>query len=301
MKIVLIGATGFIGKHLVKALAAEHELFLVHRGKHPIEGHPSIITDRKDLLQFREKFANIGPDLVIDLIPYFAQDAWDVVHTFRGITEKVIAISSGDVYRSYEIFKNHLSPTLPGPAKESDALRQQLFPYRGLEKDNYLFEHYDKILVEQIYLAQSYFEVTILRLGALYGAYDSQRKLAEYITPMRQKAPVIQIDPQKAQWKWTRAYIRDVVYAIQLVLQNPEQSNHEIFNMGELNTLTQIELIQVLQDLTEWQGKVEFAPNPDFNYQQHLLMDTQKIRTTLGFQEQFSLEEGLMEVLEWET
>ena len=305
MKILIIGGTGFIGEHLVRELKHDHEIFLFHRGhsKDKIVGTQSIIAHRRELPKFRKNFEEIQPDLVIDLIPYFAQDAWDVLRSFRQICSKVIVISSGDVYRAYEIFKDNLQEIISGALSEESELRSKLFPYRGSQPDNYLFQHYDKILVENIMLQQKEFDYTILRLGALYGEYDRQRKLKEHLEPMLNGKSKIQIPKEKAHWRWTRAYVGNVVKGIKLVLEKETESKNQIYNLGYTKALSQLELLQKLKTLTHWTGSIELldeASEEGFNYKQHLILDSFKIRRDLGFVENYTLAESLGNTINFE-
>lgn len=304
MKILIIGGTGFIGRHLVEGLKDQYELIVLHRGNSSTgASYTSIQADRRELPSLRKTFERLKPDVVIDLIPYFAQDAWNVIHTFRQISRSVIALSSGDVYRSYEVFKNNLEALNTIPSDEEDQLRLHLFPYRGTDKNNFLLEHYDKILVEKILQCQKELDTTILRLGAVYGAFDSQRKLEEYIQPMISGQPKIAINEAKAHWKWTRVFVKDVVQAIRLAIERSKVARHQVFNVGERVALTQLELIEKLKELTQWEGQIEVVQEPspeNFNYAQHILPNTDKIRDTLNYAEQFSLEEGLAEAIAFE-
>ena len=303
MKILVIGGTGFIGRHLVYEMKNHHEVIVLHRGSiSEDDGYTSIKVDRRDLPFLRKTFEKINPEIIIDLIPYFAQDAWDMLNAFRGVSQRIIALSSGDAYRNYEIFKDNLGTVNRGPSKEEDALRQQLFPYRGINKEDFLLEHYDKILVEKVLQSQNEINVTILRLGAVYGAFDSQRKLKEYIQPMIQQKPRITIYQEKANWKWTRVFVKDVVQAIMLSIESNELSGHEIFNVGESTALSQIDLLKKLKEIAKWNGEIEVGDesSENFNYQQHLLLNTDKIRQLLGYRERFSLEERLSEAIAFE-
>lgn len=303
MKILIIGGTGFIGKHLVNHLKDEHKLLLIHRGKESGESSfESIITDRSKIPSLKNIFEAERPDIVIDLIPYFAQDAWDVINTFRGISQKIIVLSSGDVYRNYEVFKDNLATENLLASKEYSPLRAKLFPYRGIDKENQLFENYDKILVEKIYQSQDDIGTTILRLGAVYGAFDSQRKLKEYIQPMINAEDIVTINAKKAKWKWTRVFVEEVCQAIKLSIDNEQSSRNEIFNVGERIALSQIELLEKIKEITKWDGKIEVTNDHDesFNYKQDLVLNTEKIRNVLGYEEKFDLEEGLNRAIQFE-
>ncbi len=306
MKVLIIGGTGFIGRHLTEELKDSCELILLHRGNQAgISELPyqSVIADRRALPTIREKLQKLQPEIVIDLIPYFAQDAWDVINTFRQISRRVIALSSGDVYRSYEIFKDNLEDIMVRSSNEEDRLRQNLFPYRNVDKENFLLENYDKILVENLLKSEKELATTILRLGAVYGAFDSQRKLKEYLAPMLNRENEIVLGEIKATWKWTRVFVKEVVKTIRLVIENEEASRNEIFNVGEKEALSQIELITKLKELSGWNGTIRINEEENkemYNYEQHLLLNTDKIRSKLRYREKFSLEEGLKEAIDFE-
>ncbi len=304
MRILLLGGTGFIGSNLQEALKEEHELMLFHRGnKETHTAFESIVGDRKDLRNYRTRFAKMQPDLVIDLISYFSEDALSLVDTFKQITNKVLLISSGDVYRSYEIFKDKEKAIMAKAFTEEDALRTRLYPYRGIDPKDYLLEHYDKIVVENIVRGQSEFDWTILRLGALFGEYDTQRKLKDYIQPMLKGEKRIRIDSKKVNWRWTRAYIKNVVHGIRLVMANEVESKNEIFNIGNRKAYKEIELLHQLQAMTNWKGAIEIVDGLEketYNYEQDLILNTDKIRQKLGYSEIINFEEGLRSTIQYE-
>ena len=107
MKILVIGGTNFIGPPVVRRLhAMGHEVTLFHRGK-TTANLPKEVNyiqgDRKNLADYQSQFAKIAPQVVLDMIPYTEQDVRDLVNTFKGISERIVAISSQDVYRAYNV------------------------------------------------------------------------------------------------------------------------------------------------------------------------------------------------------
>ena len=106
MRIVVIGGTGFIGAHVLERLALEHEVTVLHRGKHnprlpaPVR---RISGDRDKRTEHATEFKRLSPDVVLDMISGDERQARAVVDAFRGIACRLVTISSMDVYRSYEI------------------------------------------------------------------------------------------------------------------------------------------------------------------------------------------------------
>ena len=101
MNILIIGGTGFIGSQVVKILAEKgNDVTVFHRGNTKTE-HKEILGERKNLTNFKDEFEKLKPQIVIDVINYTEQDATHLMQTFRGIAERVVALSSQDVYRAF--------------------------------------------------------------------------------------------------------------------------------------------------------------------------------------------------------
>ncbi len=128
MKILVIGGTGFIGMPVVERLVhARHDVTIFHRGTTnadlpPVVRH--IFGNRQQLSNFTQEFAQLSPQVVLDMTPYVEQDAVVVMQTFRGIAERVVAISSQDVYRTYGILwrRENTEPNVT-PINEDAPLR----------------------------------------------------------------------------------------------------------------------------------------------------------------------------------
>jgi nucleoside-diphosphate-sugar epimerase len=107
MKILIIGGTNFIGPVVIRQLVAmQHQVTVFHRGQTSADLPASvnhILGDRHSLLNYRSEFEQLAPDVVLDLIPYTQADSQGVVETFKGIVDRVVGISSQDVYRARDI------------------------------------------------------------------------------------------------------------------------------------------------------------------------------------------------------
>jgi nucleoside-diphosphate-sugar epimerase len=79
MRMLVIGGTGFIGAHVLNNLHDEgHELMVFHRGQ-TNNSLPStiqeILSERRSLPSFAERFRRFAPQVVLDVIPYSEQAA----------------------------------------------------------------------------------------------------------------------------------------------------------------------------------------------------------------------------------
>ena len=317
--ILLIGGTGFIGRHLIELLNKNnHQLIVFSRNAPAFDLPPGVITiqgNRMHLKQYRKQFEMFKPDVVVDLIPYTLQDAEGLLETFQGITPHIVALSSGDVYQAYDVFHGKDGQLMNGELEENSVLRTQMFPYRTPGQFNDWLYDYEKIQVEQTLVGNGGIDVTILRLAALYGEYDRQKKLSAYIQPMLQDEGEILIPEHKASWRWTRAYVKDVVLAIELAIEK-EAARNEIFNVGSKKTYSQFEIIELLKAITGWKGEIvtikqniisdmpddfeEELTKDEYNYAQHIVLSSQKIRDVLGYKEAYPYIVGLDRTIAYE-
>lgn len=197
MKILAIGATGFAGSRVTRQLIAQgHQVALFHRGNTTARDLDSIVHfygTRNQLPNFKAQFEQFAPDVVLDIIPFTEAQAQDVVQVLGGFTQRIVAISSGDVYRNYEGLQGQgKHPPDPVPLAEDAPLRETRYPYRDLEGLDFEFKQdYDKILVEQVLMQHPDIYCTILRLPAMYGAGDRQHRFLPYLQQMFDQHPIL--------------------------------------------------------------------------------------------------------------
>jgi nucleoside-diphosphate-sugar epimerase len=243
------------------------------------------LADKKDIIHYRKNFLSFNPDVVIDVIAYTAQDAWNLIQALKGVTNNLLLLSSGDVYGAYDVFHRNLPDIDNSPLTEKSSLRRRLYPYRpdGIDQHDDLLYNYEKILVENI-IQREIYNAIILRLPAVFGPEDKQQKLSEYIVPMITNQPSISISSKKANWIWTRSYVENVAFAIFLAATSQGVKN-EIFNVGAIN-LKEIELVRKLKELTGWEGEIILKGDLEeiYNYSQNIQMEDSKIRRVLNYE-----------------
>jgi nucleoside-diphosphate-sugar epimerase len=315
MRVLIIGGTSFIGPHVVKLLCSlGHQVTVFHRGQ-TNEALPDTVNhifgDRKNIIKFSEDFKSFSPDVVLDMIPSSKEDAKLVVNTFKNITQRVVAISSQDVYRAYGLVREFEFGDLELiPIYEQSDLRQRLYPYQDSSKDKHDWTNtYDKILVEQVIMGDSDIAGTILRLPAVYGPLDNQHRFFSYLNlkRMMDKRPHIFMDESFAQWRWTHAYVENVAFAITLAVVD-NRSSGKIYNVGDPITLSMHELVKEIGEKINWHGEIILLPKnvlPELlrfplDTKQQLVTDSKLIRQELNFHEIVSWEEGLHRTIEWE-
>lgn len=312
MRVLVLGGTGFVGPPVVKRLRETgHEVLLFHRGRTEHAPHDAshaqevehVHGDRADLASFAARFERFAPEVVLDMFPYSEEDARAVMETFRGVAGRVVALSSGDVYRAYGVLGGmETGPPEPVPLGEGSPLREELFPYRGKIEG---MEDYEKILVERAVMGDSELAGTVLRLPMVYGPGDSQHRLFGYLKRMDDARPAILLEEGFAGWRWSRGYVEDVAEAIALA---DERAAGRVYNVGEVEALTEAEWVREIGRAAGWYGEVVAVNGgrlpegmrPGLNTDQHLTYDTDRLRGELGYREPVGREEGLRRTVAWE-
>jgi nucleoside-diphosphate-sugar epimerase len=303
MRVLIIGGTRFTGPETVRLLLDRgQEVTVFHRGKSNdprMKGASEILGDIKDLKHFRDRFLEMKPEVVVNMICYTAQDASDFVSVVRGLTGRVVVVSSADVYLAFgRLHKTEPGPLQPMPLIETSALR---------ETDRPGGPEYDKISVERIVMGNPDTRGTILRFPAVYGPKDPLHRLHGYLKRFDDNRPAILLDEGMAQWRWSRGYADNVGLATALAVMD-ERSAGEIYNVAEPVVFTEADWVRMVAHAAGWEGEVVVVPKDqlpphlgfDIDTDQHYVLDTTKIRTELGYKEAVSHDEALAKTIAWE-
>jgi nucleoside-diphosphate-sugar epimerase len=313
MRILVIGGTRFIGPPVVRCLIdAGHSVTVFHRGQTEADLPAAvrhIYGDRRDLAAFTDQFRELQPQVLLDMIAYTEQDALDVVRAFKGLAQRVVALSSADVYRAYGcLLRLQSGPPDAIPLAEDAPLRDALYPYRAQATgpDDFAYD-YEKILVERVIMGDADLPSTILRLPAVYGPGDFRHRLFGYVKRMDDGRPAILLEEAHARWRWARGYVESVASAIALAVAD-ERARGRIYNVGERDALTEAEWVNNIGQAVGWKGEVIAVPKDllpaqmvsDYALEHHLAVDTSRIRAELGYSEEVSRADALRQTVDWE-
>src|SRR6202165_633425 len=318
MRILIIGGTNFMGPFVVQSLDAQgHNVTIFERRRITTPLLPDrvkeILGDRHPLADVADILRKTEPEIVLDMIPGIEQDGRDIMSVFKGVARRVVSISSQDVYRAFGRGNHKESgPVDPLTITEDSPLRENLYPYRGetmrREDDPQKWhDDYDKILVERIVMSDPDLPGTILRLPMVYGPGDYQHRMFAFLKRMDDQRPAILLDEVEAEWKWTHGYVENVAAAIALAVTDERAAGH-IYNVGEPFTFTMAEWISKIGEAAGWQGKIVTIPQGrlpkplrwDINAEQHIVVDTSRIRQELGYKEHIDIDEAIRRTVAWE-
>lgn len=308
-----MGGTGFIGRRVVGQLANQgHTLAVFHRGQTTADLHPTvthILGDRQNLSAQVANFGRFAPDVVLDMFPYTREDAALVVGTFRSIANRVVAVSSMDVYRAYGRFcRVEDGPPDLQAFSEDAPLRSTLYLHRASAKHaSELAYNYEKVLVEQVVMGDAKLPGTVLRLPQIYGPGDPQHRLFELLKRMIDGRSFILLEEGRAQWRWTRGYVENVAAAIALAVTDGRAAGR-IYNVGDREAFTELDWVERVGRSVGWRGAIKVIPRamlPEhlalpYDWSHHLAADTSRIRNELGYDESISADEALRRAVVWE-
>jgi nucleoside-diphosphate-sugar epimerase len=163
--------------------------------------------------------------------PMTEAHAEGLVATFGGLVERVVIVSSSDVYRACgRLNLTEPGPPDPVPLTEDAPKREKLYADRSAKPHDRAesLDRYDKILVERAVTAEPRFATAILRLGMVHGPRSYRH--FPYLKRMDDGRPAIILAGSWARWHGTLAYSEDVGVAIALATMRPDAGGP--YNVG---------------------------------------------------------------------
>lgn len=138
-----------------------------------------------------------------------------------------------------------------------------------------------------------------MRLFSVYGPKESTKKeYANMVTQflwdmMEDKAPVIYGDGSQSR---DFVYVKDVVRALRLAMDSGYNGH---LNVGTGEAYSFNDVVRMLNDKMGTDIQPDYVENPIKNYVAHTLADTAKAENVLGFEAEYTLEEGMDELLKY--
>lgn len=283
MRILVVGGTNFIGPRVVRNLVREgHDVTVYHRGETESKLLADVQHIRSDhasmpVVKFPDAVTDLKPEVVVHMIPMGEADARAAVAAFTGVSQRIVGISSGDVYRAYGVFNgSEPGPVQVMPLTEDSELRTVLYPYRSSVAPQDWKYDYDKILMERTLLCDDKTSATILRLPKVYGPAKGHGLDHLYQAAGHPK------------WKWTHGFVDNVAHAISLAATHPAAAG-QVFNVGEQATPTIEERLSLMPAAPDSHSAIP----KNLNFNQSMVLDSSRIREVLGFEEIVPYEEGI--------
>ena len=160
MRFVVIGGKGGIGAWVVRRVSEPgHQVTVLHRGWTESDLPPGVVH------------------AAIHMYAMSGKDSEHFVEVLGGRAERLLAASSGDVYRAYSVIHRREPAAMdPSPLNEDSPVRTVLHLYPEVPE-------YDKIPVERVVMRAGEANC-VLRLPAVYGPGDSHHRAGAWLKQM---------------------------------------------------------------------------------------------------------------------
>ena len=148
---------------------------------------------------------------------------------------------------------------------------------------------------------------TLLRLPLIYGESDFLHRLHGDLRRMDDRRPAIIVQENMAGWRWSRGYVENMAEAIALAVDKNKAAGR-IYNVADSTALSTVDWIKAIGKAAGWRGKVVTVPREQLpeemrtyiEAEQHLVVDTKRIRSELGYKDVVSQQEALTRSIAWE-
>ncbi len=316
MRFLLIGGNGFIGRFVAAQLIQRrHAVMMFHRGTKPSPaGAEELHGDRNQITASANELKRFAPDVVIDLTLSSAPQAEELMNIFRGATQRVVMLSSMDVYRAVGIMHGtETGPLQELPLTEDSELRRSLHPYSPESTQllrkifSWVTDDYDKIPAERVVMNDRDLPGTVLRLPMVYGPGDPLHRFYPVVKRITDKRPHVIFPEAVAVWRSPRGYVENVAAAIVLAATDVRAARH-IYNVCEQPSFSELEWARKIATAMMWDGDFVVLPverTPQHlqkpgNAAQHWTASAARIRHELGYQEPVAIEEAIRRTISWE-
>ncbi|HKP53419.1 MAG TPA: NAD-dependent epimerase/dehydratase family protein [Chloroflexia bacterium] len=299
---VITGATGFVGANLARRLLREgHEVhLLVRRDNNPwrieeiradVQMHEISFGDREALTRV---MGMIRPDWVFHLAAHGAY-SWqtDLDSIVQTNIVGTINLVEASLSAGFEAFVNTGSSSEYGYKDHAPTEREWIEPnsyYAVAKASATLFCRYT---------AQSQnANITTLRLYSVYGPYEEPARLvpALIMSGLQGKLPPL-VNPDIAR---DYVFMEDVLDAYLLAATKPGQELGAVYNVGTGTQTKLSEIVEVSRRLMGISTEPEWGSMPQRGWDTNVwVADSRKLRTELGWQPRYTLDQGLSLTIEW--
>jgi nucleoside-diphosphate-sugar epimerase len=305
-KILILGATGFVGRNLAERLYKEGYTNLRNHGfTRKLEGFgESVQGDLRD-----DKFVE---EIMkgVDVVYHCAASTSNAVDTIYApllhVTPNVIinALTMEKAYKEGVKKFVFLSSSTIYPESGERAVCETDNIYESIYKTYYpvgwmkryaevLCKMYSEILINPM-------QTIIVRPANLYGPHDKYDLDKCHVTPASIIKVATRLDPIPVWGDGTEIrdllYVEDFCEALQLIMEKEQQ--HEIYNVGSNAGYSVNEVIGYLKEIEGLESPIDYVNNKAPMIPTRLI-DSFKVYDKLGWSARTSIKEGLEKTLNW--
>ena len=303
-KIMILGATGFIGKNIALYFSKKFKIKATYNKKVPFKNNNIqwIKCDLKSTKQINNLFNNV--DIVINAaaVTSGVKDIIDRPHIHVNDNGLMNINILKEIFKNNNI-KHYIFFSCTVMYQSSNRKQdEQKFNYQIIDK--YFGVGWTKVYIEKLCKFYSNFlntKFTMIRHSNIYGPYDKfdlekSHVLGATISKVMKAEKEITI--------WGRGneirdflYISDLIKFVELVIKK-QKKKYEIYNCGSETGIKILDLAKLIIKITGRSIKIKrnvTAPTIKFN----LVVDCKKAKNEIGWKSKVSLSEGIKKTLIW--
>jgi len=306
-KIVLVtGGTGFVGTHIVQELLEQEAKVRV-----PIHNRSLVIKDGNIETIQADLTNNQDCMLAVEGVDYIfhaagavaaagvtAGNPMSAITTNLVLTVRMLEAAWAAGVKRFLIFSSSTGyPAKEHPVKEEEfwagQTHQVYFGYGWMRR-------YLERLAEFV-ASKSDMKIAIVRPTAVYGRFDNFDPVTSHVVPALIRKAVERLDPYEVWGSGEEVrdflHVRDLARGCLLMLE--KHAVCDPVNIGYGKTVTIKEVVQLILDTADYKdAKVVFNTSKPTAIP-FRMVDTSKAKSTLGFEPEISLEEGLHDTVQW--
>lgn len=299
-KIIITGATGFLGRHVMPVLIDKY-------GKDNVIGLSSSDYDLMKQEEVEKMFDELKPEVLIHLAAYSggigANKEYPADFYFRNTVLTALLFEMAAKYKVKKVIYPMGGCSYPANAVSPINEKQLWNGYPQEESAGYSAAKMMGIVASKSYRTQYGLNSIILIPGNMYGEYDNFRNKESHVVPamIRRYYEAKKNGDRDIKMWGTGAPTRDFVYAGDVAATFPyfiegyDSSNP--INISTGTTITINELALTIKKLTGFEGKIVWDKNkPDGQLEK--IFDVSKLNS-LGVYCETNLLNGLDKTIDW--
>lgn len=292
MKILVTGATGFVGKKLIQRLK-KGKSEVIATSEHGLKNEEVIGLDLRDLQDVQLFIKKVQPDIIfhigayVDLSRSYEASKKCIDNNIISTLNLLESLRLRKPQRLFFISTEEVYGNGPIPYKEE----QVLCPPSGYAISKVAGEYYSKI-----YASELDFELMILRIGTMYGPNDRTHRLIPTIISKAVNGDDILLNSgEKAR---DYVYIDDVVDAFMKGFEQSVSERISTINIGGGTAYKLIDAVNFIVHELKSSSKVIVGAIPDRIGESNIWkMDLEKANKHLSWEPKTDLYEGLKKTI----
>lgn len=300
MTVVVTGATGFLGRHLVPILEGKY-------GKDAVKGVSSKDYNLINPVEVKKMFSDLQPDVVVHLAAYSggigANKEFPADFYYRNTLLTAMLFQEAAMSKVKKMIYPMGGCSYPALAMSPIDESQMWNGFPQPESAGYSTAKKMGIVASQSYRKQYGLNSVILIPGNMYGEYDNFHPRDSHVVPamIRRYYEGMLENAEKVVMWGSGSPVRDFVYAgdvaavIPWFIENYDETGPVNISSGTTTSIK--ELAETIKELTGFKGEIEWdASKPDG--QMVKIFDVSRLKS-LGLSCPTPLREGIKRTIDW--